>query len=85
MSDDIKQQLFALMAHAEEQQKALDKAIETVNRQQAHLDKIQKNLPLLATELFTKSINDARASIDSDLNSHATLVEKILKERLMKP
>ena len=80
MSDDIKQQLFALMAHAEEQQKALDKAIETVNRQQAHLDKIQKNLPLLAKELFTKSLNDARSSIDSDLNSQATLVAKELKK-----
>ena len=80
MSDDIKQQLFALMAHAEEQQKALDKAIETVNRQQEHLDKIQKKLPLLATELFNKSLNDARASIDSDLNSHATLVAKELKK-----
>lgn len=80
MSDDIKQQLFALMAHAEEQQKALDKAIETVNRQQAHLDKIQKNLPILATELFSKSLKDARASIDSDLSSHATLVAKELKK-----
>lgn len=80
MSDDIKQQLFALMAHAEEQQKALDKAIETVNRQQAHLDKIQKNLPLLATELFTNSLNEARASIDRDLNSHATIVAKELKK-----
>lgn len=80
MSDDIKQQLFALMAHAEEQQKALDKAIETVNRQQAHLDKIQKNLPLLATELFSKSLKDVRVSIDSDLNSHATLVAKELEK-----
>lgn len=80
MSDDIKKQLFALMAHAEEQQKALDKAIETVNRQQAHLDKIQKNLPVLATQLFKESLNDARASIDSDLNNHAILVSKDLKK-----
>lgn len=41
MSDDTKKQLFALMATAEEQQKALDKAIETVKRQQEQLGKIR--------------------------------------------
>ena len=80
MSDDIKKQLFALMAHAEEQQKALDKAIDTIGQQQAHLGQIQKNLPTLATQLFKESLNDARASIDGDLNNHATLVSKELKK-----
>ena len=80
MSDDTKKQLFALMAHAEEQQKALDKAMETINKQQEQMEKLQKNLPLLATQLFKESLNAARTSIDSDLSSHATLVSKDLKK-----
>ena len=73
MSDDTKKQLFALMATAEEQQKALDKAIETVKRQQEQLGKIQDSLPSLAVQLFKESLNDARTSIESDLTSQATL------------
>lgn len=80
MSDDIKKQLFALMAHAEEQQKALDKAIDTIAQQQAQMEKMQENLPTLATQLFKKSLDDARTSIDSDLNGHATMVAKELKK-----
>lgn len=67
MSDDTKKQLFALMAHAEEQQKALDKAMETINRQQEQMEKLQKNLPVLATQLFQKSLEDARASLSDDM------------------
>ena len=80
MNEDVKKQIFALMAHAEEQQKALDKAIETIAQQQAQMEKMQKNLPTLATQLFKKSLDDARTSIDSDLNGHATLVAKDLKK-----
>lgn len=80
MSDDTKKQLFALMATAEEQQKALDKAIETVKRQQEQLGKIQDSLPTLAVQLFKESLNDARKSIESDLTSQATLASKDLKK-----
>lgn len=80
MSDDTKKQLFALMATAEEQQKALDKAIETVKRQQEQLGKIQDSLPSLAVQLFKESLNDARTSIESDLTSQATLASKDLKK-----
>lgn len=81
MSDEAtKKQLFALMAHTEEQQKALDKAIDTIAKQQQQMEKIQKNLPILATQLFKESLNDARTSIDSDLNNYATLVSKDLKK-----
>jgi hypothetical protein len=80
MSDDTKKQLFALMAHAEEQQKALDKAMETINRQQEQMEKLQKNLPVLATQLFQKSLNDARASISDDMGGHASKVAGELKK-----
>lgn len=80
MSDDTKKQLFALMAHAEEQQKALDKAMETINRQQEQMEKLQKNLPVLATQLFQKSLEDARASLSDDMGSHASKVAGQLKK-----
>lgn len=80
MSDDAtKKQLFALMAHTEEQQKALDKALDTIAKQQAHLTKIQESLPALAVQLFKESLNDARTSIEGDLTSQATLALKDLK------
>ena len=80
MSDDTKKQLFALMAHAEEQQKALDKAMETINKQQEQMEKLQKNLPVLATQLFQKSLNDARSSISDDMGSYASKVAGQLKK-----
>lgn len=81
MSDDItKKKLYAIMATAEEHQKTLDKAIETVRQQQEQLEKIQDSLPSLAVKLFKDSLNDARTSIEGDLTSQATLASKDLKK-----
>lgn len=80
MSDDIKKQIFALMAHAEEQQKALDKAIETISKQQEQIGEFQKNLPLLASQLFKNALNDARTSIEGDLSKHGTDISKNMEK-----
>lgn len=81
MSDDItKKKLYAIMATAEEHQKTLDKAIETVKQQQEQLEKIQDSLPSLAVKLFKDSLNDARTSIEGDLTNQATLASKDLKK-----
>ena len=54
MSDDsTKQHLFALMAHAEEQQKNIDQTIDIINKQQAQIESLHKQLPNLAQHLFT--------------------------------
>lgn len=80
MSDDsTKQHLFALMAHAEEQQKNIDQTIDIINKQQAQIESLHKQLPNLAQHLFTDSLNGARASIESDLNNHATKAAQDLR------
>ena len=81
MSDDsTKQHLFALMAHAEEQQKNIDQTIDIINKQQAQIESLHKQLPNLAQHLFTDSLNGARASIESDLNNHATKAAQDLRK-----
>ena len=48
MSDDsTKQHLFALMAHAEEQQKNIDQTIHIINKQQAQIESCINNYPTL--------------------------------------
>lgn len=81
MSDDsTKQHLFALMAHAEEQQKNIDQALDIINKQQAQIESLHKQLPHLAQQLFTDSLRDARTSIESDLNNHATKAAQDLRK-----
>lgn len=81
MSDDsTKQHLFALMAHAEEQQKNIDQTLDIINKQQAQIESLHKQLPNLAQQLFTDSLNDARTSIEGDLNNHATKATQDLRQ-----
>ena len=81
MSDDsTKQHLFALMAHAEEQQKNIDQTLDIINKQQAQIESLHKQLPNLAQQLFTDSLKDARTSIESDLNNHATKAAQDLRK-----
>ena len=81
MSDDsTKQHLFALMAHAEEQQKNIDQTIDIINKQQAQIESLHKQLPNLAQHLFTDSLNGARTSIESDLSNHATKAAQDLRQ-----
>lgn len=79
MSDDNKKQLFALMAAAEEQQKNIDQTLAIINKQQAEIESLHKYLPELAQSLFKESLNDARTSIESDLNNQATKTAEELK------
>lgn len=72
MSDDIKKQLFILMAQAEEQQKNMDKTLAAIKEQQSNIENLNNDLPRLAQTLFKESLDDARTSIESDLNNHAT-------------
>lgn len=78
MSDDIKKQLFVLMAQAEEQQKNMDKTLAAIKEQQLKIEELSSNLPELAKSLFKESLNDARTSIESDLDNHATKAAKEL-------
>nr|WP_015060775.1 hypothetical protein [Psychrobacter sp. DAB_AL32B]AFF18192.1 hypothetical protein [Psychrobacter sp. DAB_AL32B] len=81
MSDDTtKQHLFALMAHAEEQQKNIDQTLDIINKQQAQIESLHKQLPNLAQQLFTDSLNGARTSIESDLSNHATKAAQDLRK-----
>lgn len=80
MSDDNKKQLFALMVAAEEQQKNIDQTLAIINKQQAEIESLHKHLPELAQSLFKESLNDARTSIESDLNNHATKTAQELKK-----
>lgn len=81
MSDDsTKQHLFALMAHAEEQQKNIDQTLDIINKQQAQIESLHKQLPNLAQHLFTDSLNGARTSIESDLSNHATKAAQDLRQ-----
>ena len=81
MSDDsTKQHLFALMAHAEEQQKNIDQTLDIINKQQVQIESLHKQLPNLAQQLFMDSLKDARMSIESDLNNHATKAAQDLRK-----
>ena len=80
MSDDTKKQLFMLMAAAEEQQKQIDQTLAIINKQQAGIESLHKHLPELAQSLFKDSLNDARASLESDLSNHATKTAQELKK-----
>lgn len=80
MSDDTKKQLFMLMAAVEEQQKQIDQTLVIINKQQAGIESLHKHLPELAQSLFKDSLNDARASLESDLSNHATKTAQELKK-----
>ena len=80
MSDDTKKQLFMLMTTAQEQQKNIDQTLAIINKQQAEIESLHKHLPELAQSLFKESLNDARTSIESDLNNHATKTAQELKK-----
>lgn len=80
MSDDTKKQLFMLMAAAEEQQKNIDQTLAIIRKQQAGIESLHKHLPKLAQSLFKDSLNDARASLESDLSNHATKTTQELKK-----
>ena len=70
------------MAAAEEQQKNIDQTLAIINKQQAEIESLHKHLPELAQSLFKESLNDARTSIESDLNNHATKTAEELKKPL---
>lgn len=80
MSDDTKKQLFMLMTTAQEQQKNIDQTLAIINKQQAEIESLHKHLPELAQSLFKETLNDARTSIESDLNNHATKTAQELKK-----
>lgn len=80
MSDDIRRQVHALMAHTEEQQKAIDKALKTIERQQQHLGLLQNELPKLAVKLFEESLTKANASVASNLEGQSISVARELKK-----
>lgn len=80
MSDDTKKQIFMLMAAAEEQQKNIDQTLAIINKQQAGIESLHKHLPELAQSLFKDSLNDARASLESDLSNYATKTAQELKK-----
>lgn len=80
MTDDVKQQLFGLMAYAEEQQKAVDKALEVIDQQRADTEKLIKALPALAVELFKNELKGARNALEGDLSQHGTEVAERLKK-----
>lgn len=80
MSDDIKKQLFILMAQAEEQQKNMDKTLAAIKEQQSNIENLNNDLPRLAQELFKNSLNDARASLEGDLSNYATKTAQDLKK-----
>lgn len=88
MSDEIKQQIFALMAHAEEQQEALDKAIENMvktttsqaRQLEMHLDTSRAAMPLISRKIFSDAIEGSKDAIADDLSKNSRIVLAELKK-----
>ncbi|MGP5223157.1 hypothetical protein [Psychrobacter celer] len=80
MSDDTKKQLFMLITTAQEQQESIAQTLAIIKKQQAGIESLHKHLPELAESLFKDSLNDARASLESDLSNHATKTTQELKK-----